>query len=100
MPSSVLSVLPDPVTGMAPTCVLKCGVVREPSGPSVPRVAPSSGGSGHQPAPTARSGERGWLEQLGWRPTRLDMKMGQYRRGERFALAVCERHCMEVLNGA
>ncbi len=47
-----------------------------------------------------RSGERGLLEQLVWRVTGLEMKMEQYRAGERFAQAIYERHGMDVLNRA
>jgi coenzyme F420 biosynthesis associated uncharacterized protein len=47
-----------------------------------------------------RSGERGPLEWLLWRVTGLEMKMAQYRVGERFALAVRYRYGMEVLNRA
>ena len=47
-----------------------------------------------------RSGERGPLERLLWRVTGLEMKMEQYRTGERFARAVHDRYGMEVLNRA
>jgi coenzyme F420 biosynthesis associated uncharacterized protein len=47
-----------------------------------------------------RSGERGMLEQLMWRVTGLQMKMEQYRVGERFARAIHDRHGMEALNRA
>ena len=47
-----------------------------------------------------RSEERGPLEGLLWRVTGLEMKLAQYRLGERFALAVHERYGMEVLNRA
>ena len=45
-----------------------------------------------------RSSERGVLEQLIWRVTGLEMKMEQYRDGERFAREVHDRYGMEVLN--
>ena len=45
-----------------------------------------------------RSGERGVLEQLVWRVTGLEMKMEQYRIGERFAQEVHDRYGMETLN--
>ena len=47
-----------------------------------------------------RSGERGMLEQLVLRVTGLEMKMEQYRVGERFALAIHDRYGMRVLNRA
>jgi coenzyme F420 biosynthesis associated uncharacterized protein len=47
-----------------------------------------------------RSGERGPLERLLWRVTGLEMKMEQYRTGERFARAVHDRYGMDVLNRA
>ena len=47
-----------------------------------------------------RSGERGPLEGLLWRVTGLEMKLAQYRVGERFALAVHDRYGMQVLNRA
>jgi len=47
-----------------------------------------------------RGGERGPLERLLWRVTGLEMKMEQYRVGERFARAVHDRYGMEVLNRA
>jgi coenzyme F420 biosynthesis associated uncharacterized protein len=47
-----------------------------------------------------RGGERGPLERLLWRVTGLEMKMEQYRTGERFARAVHDRYGMEVLNRA
>lgn len=47
-----------------------------------------------------RSGERGPLERLVWRATGLEMKLEQYRAGERFARAVHERYGMEALNRA
>jgi len=45
-----------------------------------------------------RSGERGVLEQLVWRVTGLEMKMEQYRAGERFAREVHDRYGMDALN--
>jgi coenzyme F420 biosynthesis associated uncharacterized protein len=48
----------------------------------------------------ARSRERGMLEQLVLRVTGLEMKMEQYRVGERFALAIHDRYGMQVLNRA
>ena len=45
-----------------------------------------------------RGGERGMLEQLIWRVTGLEMKMEQYRAGERFAREVHDRYGMEALN--
>ena len=48
----------------------------------------------------ARSGERGMLEQLVWRVTGLEMKMEQYRVGERFAAAIHDQYGMAVLNRA
>src|SRR5262249_35801365 len=48
----------------------------------------------------ARSGERGMLEQLVLRVTGLEMKLEQYRVGERFARAIHERYGMEALNRA
>ena len=45
-----------------------------------------------------RSGQRGPLETLFWRVTGLDMKMRQYRVGERFCLEVHRAHGMEALN--
>ena len=45
-----------------------------------------------------RSGERGVLEQVLWRVTGLEMKMEQYRAGERFARAIHDRYGMEALN--
>ncbi len=47
-----------------------------------------------------RSGQRGALEQLIWRVTGLEMKMEQYRVGERFAQEVHDRYGMQVLNRA
>ncbi len=47
-----------------------------------------------------RSGERSILEQLVWRVTGLEMKMEQYRVGERFAQDVYERYGMDALNRA
>ena len=47
-----------------------------------------------------RSGERGPLERLLWRVTGLEMKMEQYRVGERFARDVHDHYGMEVLNRA
>lgn len=47
-----------------------------------------------------RSSERGVLEQLVWRVTGLQMKMDQYRMGERFARAIYDRHGMAALNRA
>ena len=46
----------------------------------------------------ARSGQRGMWEQLVWRVTGLQMKLEQYRVGERFARTIQERYGMEVLN--
>jgi len=48
----------------------------------------------------SRSQERGALERVVWRLTGLEMKMDQYRVGERFAQAVHDRYGMEVLNRA
>ncbi len=48
----------------------------------------------------ARSRERGMLEQLVLRVTGLEMKMEQYRVGERFALAIHDRYGMDALNRA
>jgi coenzyme F420 biosynthesis associated uncharacterized protein len=53
-----------------------------------------------QAAYRARSAERGMLEQLILRVTGLEMKLEQYRVGERFASAIHERYGMEVLNRA
>jgi coenzyme F420 biosynthesis associated uncharacterized protein len=53
-----------------------------------------------QAAYRARSSERGMLEQLILRVTGLEMKLEQYRVGERFARAIHERHGMEALNRA
>jgi coenzyme F420 biosynthesis associated uncharacterized protein len=47
-----------------------------------------------------RGGERGPLERLLWRVTGLEMKMEQYRTGERFAQAVYDHYGMDVLNRA
>ncbi len=47
-----------------------------------------------------RSGRRQPLERLVWRITGLEMKLEQYRLGERFAAQVHERYGMEVLNRA
>jgi coenzyme F420 biosynthesis associated uncharacterized protein len=47
-----------------------------------------------------RGGERGPLERLLWRVTGLEMKLEQYRTGERFARAVHDRYGMQVLNRA
>jgi coenzyme F420 biosynthesis associated uncharacterized protein len=48
----------------------------------------------------ARTGERGMLEQLLLRVTGLEMKMEQYRVGERFAVTIHERYGMEALDRA
>jgi len=45
-----------------------------------------------------RSVERGMLEQLVWRVTGLEMKLEQYRAGERFAREVHDRYGMDALN--
>jgi len=47
-----------------------------------------------------RGGERGPLERLLWRVTGLEMKMEQYRSGERFAREIHGRYGMGVLNRA
>ena len=47
-----------------------------------------------------RAGERGPLERLLWRVTGLEMKLEQYRVGERFARDVHDRYGMSVLNRA
>ena len=47
-----------------------------------------------------RGGERGPLERLLWRVTGLEMKLEQYRAGERFARAVHDRYGMRALNRA
>jgi coenzyme F420 biosynthesis associated uncharacterized protein len=55
----------------------------------------------HLQAAHRRHGDRrGPLEQLAWRMTGLEMKMAQYRVGERFALAVHDRYGMGALNRA
>jgi coenzyme F420 biosynthesis associated uncharacterized protein len=48
----------------------------------------------------SRAGERGTLERALWRVTGLEMKMDQYRVGERFARTVHDRYGMDVLNRA
>lgn len=48
----------------------------------------------------SRSQERGLLDRVVWRVTGLEMKMDQYRVGERFAQAVHDQYGMDVLNRA
>jgi coenzyme F420 biosynthesis associated uncharacterized protein len=45
-----------------------------------------------------RSGERGLLELLIWRVTGLELKLEQYRVGERFARTIYDRYGMAALN--
>ncbi len=45
-----------------------------------------------------RSGERSLLELLIWRMTGLELKLEQYRIGERFARTIHDRYGMTVLN--
>lgn len=53
-----------------------------------------------QAAYRRRSSERSMLEQVVWRVTGLEMKMEQYRLGERFAEKIYDRYGMEALNRA